>query len=145
MDLVTCTHCREAKGPAEFRPEPRKRNGLSSWCKDCGRGAARDYKKRNPQVAVPGYARDYYRAKCSEALQLLGGRCVRCGFDDERALQIDHIDAGNHVLCPGGRKYRYAVHRSVIDGTASNLQLLCANCHAIKTLEAGDHLARHAP
>ena len=27
-----------------------------------------------------------------QAFQALGGRCARCGFDDVRALQIDHVN-----------------------------------------------------
>jgi 5-methylcytosine-specific restriction endonuclease McrA len=65
------------------------------------------------------------------AIMAMGGKCVRCGFDIEDALQIDHI-------IPIGQRRKgadvtYALLNSVIDGTAVNVQLLCANCHAIKT------------
>src|SRR3990172_4802494 len=40
---------------------------------------------------TPRHYRKIYR-QCS--LELLGSRCVRCGFTDARALQIDHINGG---------------------------------------------------
>jgi hypothetical protein len=61
----------------------------------------------------------------------LGGGCVRCGNADQRVLQIDHTDGG-------GRKERAAlgslsIYRAILKGKPG-YQLLCANCHAIKTL-----------
>ncbi len=29
-----------------------------------------------------------------EVITFLGGKCIRCGFTDERALQLDHVDGG---------------------------------------------------
>jgi len=28
------------------------------------------------------------------ALETLGGKCIKCGFSDSRALQVDHINGG---------------------------------------------------
>lgn len=43
-------------------------------------------------------ARDYRkkaRRKCREEVYtILGDSCVRCGFSDKRALQVDHINGG---------------------------------------------------
>ena len=44
-------------------------------------------------------------------------QCARCGFDDYRVLEIDHIIP----KIKGG------------SNTQNNLQILCANCHTIKT------------
>ena len=64
-----------------------------------------------------------------EAIVLLGGQCVRCQCSDMRCLQIDHVVPLNGKL----RLLTEKFYRSIIDGLTENLQVLCANCHAIKT------------
>jgi hypothetical protein len=69
------------------------------------------------------------RAKLrQEAITLLGGQCVQCQCNDIRCLQIDHV-----LPCKGKRLVTYQFYRSIIQGQTDNLQVLCANCHAIKT------------
>lgn len=66
--------------------------------------------------------------------------CAICGFDDTRALQIDHIDnngaeerrevLGNR-LCAGTTFYRWVRRQNYPEG----YQVLCANCNIIKLRE----------
>ncbi len=64
----------------------------------------------------------------------LGGRCCKCGFADERALQIDHVNGG-------GLKHRdllgssYHVYKLALVDKTGMFQLLCANCNWIKVHE----------
>lgn len=75
-----------------------------------------------------------YRAKLrNAALALLGGKCNKCGFADPRALEFDHIVPHGLPRDRWNRASHY-VHKDVIAGD-KNVQLLCANCHAIKTHE----------
>lgn len=67
-----------------------------------------------------------------QAYHILGDKCIRCGFSDIRALQIDHINGGGckelkKLTSPG-------VYRKVIK-YATGYQLLCANCNWIKRFE----------
>ena len=68
-----------------------------------------------------------------------GERCVTCGFDDLRALQLDHIDdnGAEHRKSLGGQKVAgYQFYKWVIDnGFPDDLQTLCANCNNIKQWE----------
>ena len=74
------------------------------------------------------------RRRRREALMLLGGRCQRCGIEDERVLQIDHLNGG-------GRQERGTYYnptklwKDVTEHGIEKFQLLCANCHSIKTWE----------
>lgn len=76
----------------------------------------------------------YVRQK-QEAITLLGGECVRCRCDDMRCLEIDHI-----IPVHGDRSlYGAKLYRSIVNGgSTENLQVLCANCHAIKSYEDGN-------
>lgn len=63
-----------------------------------------------------------------------GNKCVRCGFDDPRALALDHVN-------DNGAEERRNSHRIQIwvkiikEGFPDCYQVLCANCNAIKEFE----------
>ena len=85
------------------------------------------------------YARGYAEKLRRELLTLAGGKCIRCGFDDWRALQLDHVKGD-------GYKYRKKQRHLALDSKRrvaeklelirkKKLQVLCANCNWIKARE----------
>ena len=101
---------------------------------------AAEYKARNEKdwrEARRASVRKHREKVKALIYQLLGGpKCVRCGFDDERALQIDHI----HGAGTRGRNER-GVHREYADilrWGREKFQVLCANCNWIKRKEDGE-------
>jgi hypothetical protein len=83
--------------------------------------------------------RKYTRDLRQRVLNHLGRKCVRCSFDDERALQVDHIYGG-------GNKQRRIIawremYRMVLNSIPGDkYQLLCANCNWIKRSENAESL-----
>jgi hypothetical protein len=76
------------------------------------------------------------RERRSLVLELLGNKCVRCGFDDKRALQIDHVhDDGYIERAALGPSWYRKIQQAIIDGERGRYQLLCANCNWIKRVE----------
>ena len=72
-----------------------------------------------------------------ELLLLLGNKCIRCGIDDWRTLQIDHINGGGRqdiAKFSSNISYLKAVRVSV-ENKEGKYQLLCANCNQIKRIE----------
>ena len=73
----------------------------------------------------------------SVVINMLGGKCSNCGNDDVRVLQIDHKHNDGKELKRGGRirgldaKHYRAIIRG--DDPLDRYQLLCANCHSLKT------------
>jgi hypothetical protein len=67
-----------------------------------------------------------------ELLKFLGNLCWRCGFDDVRALQIDHINGGGRA-----ERKELSTERIYqrIRENRNEYQLLCANCNWIKKYE----------
>lgn len=64
----------------------------------------------------------------------LGNECSKCGVDDERCLQIDHVNGG------GGKEWailrsRTKLYKKVLEDTEGMYQTLCANCNWIKRYE----------
>lgn len=78
------------------------------------------------------------RAK-KAAYDLLGTECVRCGFSDPRALQIDHIEGKGHQQRKAITKNFYRVVVEEILSGENKYQILCANCNWIKRSENNEY------
>jgi len=83
------------------------------------------------------YSKNFYVRFRYALIELLGGTCVNCGFDDVRALQIDHINgdgAEERKKHRGSLLYKSMLERYIKDPQkfCVNYQLLCANCNWIK-------------
>ncbi len=75
----------------------------------------------------------------ARVLELFGGKCQVCGFGDHRALELDHV----YRLEGGTRAFLGVTRRdmAILSGRVSitDFQLLCANCHKIKTVANKDN------
>lgn len=73
-----------------------------------------------------------------ELMEMLGGgKCSHCGNDDLRVLEIDHV-FGNGKEMP---LHKTDIMNLYLDNpylARKELQVLCRNCHRIKSLENGD-------
>ena len=84
-----------------------------------------------------------------ECIERLGGVCARCGYKENLlALQFDHIDPSTKSFKIGsvlqGQRRHTGADGSVLKPSLiaelAKCQLLCANCHAIKSGENGDYV-----
>lgn len=138
----SCTVCKEVKELSQYYFKDKTKGWLHSQCKNC-------YKAKRANFMKEHYAKygDAYRARArarqaaiKEMLQdklyehLQGKSCERCGFDDIRALDFDHIDPAEK---------RFTIARAINDGYAweeilkeiKKCRILCSNCHRIRTAE----------
>lgn len=119
------------------------------------RSYMREWRARNPEraAAIDRKARKAWNARNKEknleilrlnrrkarldVVNFFGGKCVRCGFDDWRALQIDHINGGG--FSDSRTKQSNHFFRKWINNHPKEArelyQLLCANCNWIKKHE----------
>lgn len=70
-------------------------------------------------------------------ITMLGAKCAKCGLDDRRTLEIDHINGnGRRERLEYGNWYSQLKYYLVNESIArQRLQVLCGNCHNIKTYE----------
>lgn len=77
-------------------------------------------------------ARDRWKRDRDAMFVALGGAQCACWFNDVRALEIDHIN-GN------GKEHRRnmsnSTYRDYVISHVDEFQVLCSNCHSIKTYE----------
>src|SRR6266702_3132489 len=71
----------------------------------------------------------------------LGDECAGCGEQDARVLQVDHVNGGGseHRRRSGGTHYWKVMLDYILTGS-DEYQLLCANCHMIKSYRQADSL-----
>ena len=69
--------------------------------------------------------------------------CQRCGFKAEHSCQldIDHIDRLSKDKRSAGRAIDPSWAYDRIKQQLSGCQVLCKNCHSVKTYQSKDHLA----
>ena len=91
-------------------------------------------KGKKPPSQAAAHRRAYVAAVRIGIINILGGKCVMCGYNaDVRALQIDHINGDGKIdrVYTGGSYY----HNIVKNLSSGRYQVLCANCNKIKASE----------
>lgn len=148
----TCSQCFVEKPTSEFYARSGRGEGLAAFsacCKQCTRDFRRQdpiererrkatdaRRYRNQREALDEQNRAWRATKRRKLIDFLGGVCSRCGFDDIRALQVDHVNGG-------GARHRKADPTVVSVGgllkavraEPSEFTVLCANCNWIKRAE----------
>lgn len=108
-----CTKCKQVlnANSDNFRLNRSKRDGLSTECKPCARNNNLDY--------TLGSKRRFIESRES--------KCADCGLrnEDTRFFDIDHIIP---IYQSGDKRKQYDYTNT------DNLQILCPNCHRIKTM-----------
>lgn len=99
----------------------------------------RNWRERNRKYYLQ-LQRNYNRKNRMKIIEVLGGKCIKCGFSDWRALQIDHINGGgNREIKKMGTTNYYKYMLKNIKENPNKFQLLCANCNWIKRYEKNEN------
>ena len=73
-------------------------------------------------------------------ITLMGGKCWRCGWHEHpMGLEFDHTDPPTKQYTPGDLISRYGSEKAIAYVTRRCI-MLCANCHALKTVAYGENL-----
>lgn len=108
-------------------------------CNDC---FAKVNRERHKQIDAVHKRRRSVRFR-EEAILLLGGKCVQCGFSDIRALCIDHINgSGRKARRSIGNSRYYEIILNQIKGGSRQYQCLCVNCNMIKARDKSEYGVR---
>lgn len=106
------------------------KNGGSMYCLACNSERLSKHRKEQRE----------------QVLTALGNKCVRCGMEDHRVLEIDHVNgngAEERRMYGGNSFVELVIHngmfREYFYSHLDEYQILCANCHTIKTIENGEY------
>ena len=112
---------------ARRRADSTKRGPTWYLCKSC-------------RVGDAPYRKEYNQNRRIKLLEHVSGesppKCNTCGFDDWRALQIDHIHGdGNQETFGDGGAWGYKLLKLTAEEVRKDYQVLCANCNWVKRYE----------
>jgi hypothetical protein len=122
-----CCRCNIIKRASEFTTALHYVDGTQNVCKECSRNRIHDsFDEQHERIE-----------ECKS-----GEFCVRCGENDPRLLEFDHIDPGtkNFNL---SRRGNYSALRFFTE--VAKTQFLCVNCHCDKTSESRTRDLSKAP
>jgi len=130
--VKVCSRCGSSKAHSEFVRSTVTSNGVGAHCLLCERERVRA-RRANPEVrhkehgAVPHPHRQRYYAKIDA---LKGGACCDCGgrFPPD-AMDFDHV-RGTKVASIAQMRSRAWEHVLI---ELAKCELVCANCHRIRT------------
>ena len=118
------------------------RRNHTRWVQDWYKKHPEAYKKSGRHK--PGYENRQYAKKRMALIELFGGKCSRCGNDDYRVLQLNHINGGGRKDM---RNYSspYAFYKAILSEKRAreDLNLLCGNCNILYEYECGRKRAVH--
>lgn len=148
MEQKTCTRCNTPKSLVDdFHKNKRSKDGRARWCKVCALEYTHDYRQSNQdrvQSWSKGTNEDKQRRKVAHVAE------VRAWLDDIKA-STPCSDCGNQypAVCMDfdhvGDDKKKDVARMVGDGYSKSAileeiekcELVCANCHRIRTHASG--------
>jgi hypothetical protein len=101
----------------------------------------KEYSANNRQ-ALRDYQENLRHTLREQAYEVLGSKCVKCGFDDKRILHIDHINGGGcrEKKLAGTKQTNY----KKILANPKNYQILCPEHNWLKREEKQEFTKRTA-
>jgi hypothetical protein len=125
--MRTCQECGNELPDEAFDYRGGDRKGLQATCKPCSRERLRKHRRKMRKLV------DEYK---------MAAGCAVCGFNESPfALHLDHlVPSEKRNRGKAGRALEVSWSEKRIREELGKCQVLCANHHAIKTFENGDHL-----
>ena len=74
--------------------------------------------------------RVWAQKKRAALVAALGGRCAKCGTDDEDKLEIDHLFRRDWDVVKAGSTWRISIYYKELKNGL--IQLLCSKCNSRK-------------
>jgi hypothetical protein len=130
--LKLCTACQETLPLEAFSKKATTSDGLQYKCKPCDKVYKKAYYMANADsIKAKVIARRRATKLRVDAYKANAG-CADCGFSDHRALDFDHLGDKSFGI---SEMVKDGMSWSSIMAEARKCEVVCANCHRIRTHE----------
>lgn len=140
--MKICSCCKKVKELKEFNKNKTKKDGYSTLCRQCSNERSKSYYRENTshhRDVITKRKKENRSINQNKLLDILkSSSCKDCGNSDVRVLEFDHIsdDKYRNVADLLGQGYGW----EVIQKEINKCEIVCANCHRIRTIErTNDH------
>jgi hypothetical protein len=125
-----CTKCGEPKALSEFHRH--RQQGYQAWCKPCRKAYAADHYQRHRARRKAHNRKRRAEFSAWYAGLKRGKPCADCGgvFPPE-AMHWDHLDGATKTADVS--RFASAKSRLLLLAEIEKCELVCANCHAVRT------------
>jgi len=126
----TCPVCGKA-----FLSPPTNRTKIYCSRKCLHAFSAHKFYLKNKDTVYQTYRGNALKRRLA-VIEYLGGKCAKCGLEDWRVLQINHINGGGNRDVKSKRGRNYALQQEIVTGKREGeFNLLCANCNILYEYE----------
>lgn len=132
--MKKCFICKEYKKTISFNKNKSKKDGLNSICRDCSKLKSREFylknKEKQKRQILFNKKKRIEENKVRIFNYLLEHPCAHCNESNPVVLEFDHLHSKNmNISQMLGEGYSW----NKIEEEIKKCQVLCANCHRIKT------------
>lgn len=139
MEKQTCHTCKTEKNLDDFHRSSYESNGRKKRCKTCVSDKARARYAADPSKSIKR-STEWAKKRVQSNRELvweylLGHPCIRCGETNPVVLEFDHRDPTEKVDHVSRLINSPRCAKSALMAEIAKCDVLCANCHRIKTAE----------
>jgi len=133
MELEKSSHRTCARCGKEFIATCKPQKYCSPQCRNVQ--IAVTYARKHPEKVRLVTLVSHIRLR-KRVLEKFGGKCIRCGIDDWRVLQLNHLNGGGTKEHKAKSRDRF--YREILTGKRDeDFNILCANCNILYEYDRG--------
>lgn len=133
--MKTCTRCQEDKDLAEFSRKATAPDGMDPNCRACKAELNAAYRASHAYKDTRSYSdrKERYTSGKARLWELKSNPCTDCGGTfHPAAMQFDHLPGSEKLFHLTTSSFASRSMDAVLAEVAK-CELVCANCHAIRT------------
>lgn len=133
--MKICGLCKETKSSSDFYKNRAKKDGLANRCKTCMSSYGKEWYKRNQDSHKESASKRKENNLKGFVEYLSNCFCIDCGTRDIRVLQFDHLPQYEKLHNVSEIARSYGVTSKTFQEEVNKCEVVCANCHMIRTGE----------
>lgn len=140
--MKTCGRCKQNKQLSEFNKKRNSKDGRQAICRVCSNKLSKEHYKNDPETHKKRVAKNNKKTIKNNRRKLLDilqdSKCTDCGNKNVLVLEFDHVRGTKkgHI----SDFVRLAYSWNTILKEMAKCEIVCANCHRIRTYtEFGSH------
>ena len=143
MNTKKCCRCKELKDINDFNVNATRKDGHGTYCRECAHIVGKEAYQKQKEKYRKRLSRDKQKRREEIRQKLIvylkEHPCCDCGITDIRVLTFDHLRDKRYNVSELTMGYHIW---ETISREIEKCEVVCANCHMIRTATRGNHWNR---